>query len=338
MTPLPLPDAAQSPAAQAPAKPATARQSAAAAARAGTLAFPQPGAQPQPAAPQQPAAPAPPAATPQPTPPPQPVAPQPLAQQPAMQPVAPQPPPVAAQPTLRAPNQPVAPAERSAAAIAPAAGPVPAALEPEYAAEGLVRQRTNLTAAASFTLVALIVAMGMTYAFGTSQDTSAGVGMNPWPATFAAIGLAWAISIAHRILGSWWPAYYLLPVALLISGPLLYASYWQTGQEDLARSYLGAAGKEALIDVDAVALTSATIKTADGCFALVRERDTGNTTVSVATATPSTARQHADLSLAPRFAGRVTAGGDRAASRIFVFRAGQGPPDVQVPEQPALDC
>lgn len=198
--------------------------------------------------------------------------------------------------------------------------------------------RGNLTAAVSFTIFALVVALGMTFASQYSTNPAGSDGSGTLLATLLAVGLAWTISLAHRLIGRFWPAFYVIPIAVLLLGPFASGVVWQNNQESLARSYLSATGQQTMIDADANTIASTIVATEAGCFSIVRDRATKQTSVLVASTEPGTARQHADFALAPRFAAQVAAGDATSSGHVFFFDNGVGPPRVETPEQPPLDC
>ncbi len=248
--------------------------------------------------------------------------------------------PVAPEPQLAPVLKPVTPPDAVAggpSAVAPTPQPpAPARDEPDEPDE-FRESRNNLTVAVSFTIFALVTAMAMTIATQFSANTAGG-GSGTLLVALAAIALAWTISIGHRLLGRYWGAWYLVPLTVLLLGPSLSGMLWQHNQEALARSYLSAGGQATMIDADTNTIASTTIYTPNGCFSILRDRNTKETSVLAASATPQTARQHADMALAPRFAARIAAGGATSTGRIFFFDNGQGPPRVDTPEQPPLDC
>lgn len=209
----------------------------------------------------------------------------------------------------------------------------------EIAGAGRIRESGNsLTVAVAFTIFALVVAVAMTFTTQYGANPTGDDGSGTLLAASAAIALAWTISFGHRLLGRLWGAWYMLPLALLLTGPSLSGMLWQHNQEALARSYLSATGQSTLIDADADIVASTTIYAPTGCFSFMRDRHTELTTVMIASPSPQTARQQAETALAPRFAARVAAGGAASTGRIFFFDRGQGPPRVETPEQPPLDC
>jgi hypothetical protein len=287
---------------------------------------------------------------------------------PQAEPQQPTPPPEPMQPTQPAPAQPAAPEPRLAPVSRPASGTQPtgdsmvptsasatpagnsvealsgptavraAAAEQSNPEQELTQGRNNLTAAVTFTIFAIVVAMAMTFATQYSTNPAGSDGSGTLLATFVSIGLAWTISLGHRLLGRFWLAWYLVPVVILLLGPFISGVLWMRNQEALARSYLSPAGSDALIDADSNTLASTTVYAKQGCFTLVRNRETKETTVMAASRTPATARQHADMALAPRFAAHVPAGGPTTAGHVFIFPDGTGPPRVEAPEQAPLDC
>lgn len=212
------------------------------------------------------------------------------------------------------------------------------AARPEESTEDINQSRNNLTAAVSFTIFALVIAMTMTFASQYSTNPAGSDGSGTLLAAIVAIGLAWTVSLAHRLLGRFWLIWYIVPMAILLLGPYISGILWQRDQEALARSYLSAQGQQTMIDADANTIASTIVYTKEGCFSILRNRNTKETSVLVATSVPQTARQQADAALAPRFAAHIPAGGDVSNGRVFFFDHGQGPPRPDTPTRPPLDC
>jgi hypothetical protein len=202
----------------------------------------------------------------------------------------------------------------------------------------LVESRNNMTIAVSFTIFALVVAMVMMLGSQYSTNPAGSDGSGTILATIAAIGVAWAIALGNRLLGRFWYVALIVPLAILLIGPMISGMLWLNNQEALAHSYLSPAGQTALIDADENTLASTAVSTPEGCFTFVRDRSTKETTVLAAGKQPGTARQHADMALAPRFAAHIPAGGAASAGHIFYFDGGNGPPRVETPDNPPLDC
>lgn len=209
---------------------------------------------------------------------------------------------------------------------------------PEPAEHEVARDRHNIAAAVSWTIFAIVVATTITFINGTSGNAFTDLGPGPFPAAFVSIVAAWLIALSAGMLGRTWPAWYVVPLLVLIIGPLVNNHLWQSGQASAARAYLSASGQNVMVDVDPVSLTSATVVAANGCFAVVQARSTKDTTVSVESSNAQTARQHANTALAPRFAARIESGGPASNSHIFLFQRGQAPPVVNAPSKPPLDC
>ncbi|MBJ7347928.1 MAG: hypothetical protein JHC87_05070, partial [Thermoleophilaceae bacterium] len=213
-----------------------------------------------------------------------------------------------------------------------------AAKAPEPAEAEISRERLVIAAAISWTVFALVVAIIITFVNGTSGNAFTDLGPGPFPAAFVSIVCAWLIVLSARMLGRTWPAWYIVPLLVLVVGPVVNNRLWQSGQTSAARAYLSAAGQSVMVDVDPVSLTSATVTTPNGCFAVVQARSTRDTTVSVESSSAQTARQHANTALAPRFAARIESGGTASKSHVFLFQRGQAPPVVSAPNKPPLDC
>ncbi len=202
----------------------------------------------------------------------------------------------------------------------------------------LERDRSVLTYGVAWTLFAMLVSAGIAFSSSMSRATGEAAGPGPIVPALISIGIGWVIVFAARGMGRNWGYLMILPAVILFLGPFAYANYWSTSLEDSARGYLSPIGATSLIDVDQTSLVSETINTDRGCFAITRDRKTKDTEVAVVTLVPETARQQADFALAPRYAGRITAGGARSTQRVFTFKRGLGPAIVSEVIAAPLDC
>ncbi|MGB0889817.1 MAG: hypothetical protein ACPGWS_05985, partial [Solirubrobacterales bacterium] len=195
-----------------------------------------------------------------------------------------------------------------------------------------------LTYGVAWTLFAMLVSAGIAFSSSMSRATGEAAGPGPIVPALISIGIGWVIVFAARGIGRNWGYLMILPAVILFLGPFAYAKYWSTSLEDSARGYLSPIGASSLIDVDQTSLVSETINTDRGCFAITRDRKSEDTEVAVVTLVPETARQQADFALAPRYAGRITAGGTRSTQRVFTFKRGLGPAIVSEVIAAPLDC
>jgi hypothetical protein len=262
-----------------------------------------------------------------------------------------QPPPLP-EPRLAPVSQPVAPADRqrgdpaaprervqpasAPAASAQAAAPQRARSEETY--EHVRRDRNVLSYGFAWTAFAFVVAAAIAFTNSMSGDSTTAAGPGPMMPTLISIGIGWSVVLASRALGKYWYTLMILPALVLFIGPYAYHGYWANGVETSARSYLSNMGTDVLIDIDNTSIISETVNSERGCFAITRERATKTTVVSVVTYASDTARQQADFSMAPRFAGRIEVGGERSSHRQFTFQNGLAPPTVTTPEVAPLDC
>lgn len=260
----------------------------------------------------------------------------------APQPVEPQVAPVGSEPRL-------APAQ-SEPALRPATNRAQPS-DSSVAAEGAQRRRPNsdgtpeldrdrsvLTYGVAWTLFAMLVTAGIAFTSSMSSATGEAAGPGPLVPALISIGIGWVIVFAARGMGKNWVYLMILPAAILFIGPYVYAQIWSTSIEDSARTYLSPTGANALIDVDQTSVVSETVNTERGCFSITKDRQTEDTEVAVVTYVPETARQQADYSLAPRYARRIPAGGERTTQRVFTFKGGVGPAIVSEAQAAPLDC
>jgi hypothetical protein len=202
----------------------------------------------------------------------------------------------------------------------------------------VVRDRNVLSYGVAWTAFALTITAIISFNSSISGDPTAGSGPGPLIPGLVSIVLGWVVVIAARAMGKGWRWLIVIPALVLLIGPFVYSSYWANSVADGARSYLSDTGAGAQVDIDATSIISETVNTSRGCFAINRARSSFDTEVQVVTYAPETARQQADYALAPRYAGRIGAGGERATSRVFSFKSGRAPAIVAVPASPPLDC
>ncbi|MBI5310831.1 MAG: hypothetical protein HZB14_07395 [Actinobacteria bacterium] len=250
--------------------------------------------------------------------------------------------PVSKAPKLAPARQKQAPSERAATRPEePAQQPrrqAPQRREVEDEFEHVRRDRNVLTYGFAWTAFCIVITGIIAFTSSMSGDPTATAGPGPLIPGLLSIAMGWVVVIAARAMGSGWWALMILPAAVLLAGPYVYKNVWAGSVEDAARSYLSTNGADILIDVDATSVISATKNTDRGCFAINRTRSNYDTEVAVVTYVPETARQQADHALAPRYAGRIEAGGDRAAYRVFTFKGGRAPAIVTTPSAAPLDC
>jgi hypothetical protein len=204
--------------------------------------------------------------------------------------------------------------------------------------EAIQRDRSVLTYGFAWTAFAIVVTAAIAFSSAIGGDPAASTGPGPLVPGVLSIAIGWVIVLLARGWGKGWGFLMLVPAAVLFIGPYFYHQYWSTSVEDAARSYLSNAGDSATIDVDSTSVVSQTVNTDRGCFGITRMRNNNDTKVMVVTYQPTTAKQMADFALAPRYAGRVEAGGTAATSRIFHFQGGHAPAQVLSPHSPPLDC
>lgn len=202
----------------------------------------------------------------------------------------------------------------------------------------LDRDRSVLTYGVAWTLFAMLVTAGISFTSSMSSATGEAAGPGPLVPALISVGIGWVIVFAARGMDKNWVYLMIIPAVLLFLGPYVYAQIWSTSIEDSARTYLSPAGANALIDVDQTSVVSETINTDRGCFSVTKNRQNEDTEVAVVTYVPETARQQADYSLAPRYARRIPAGGERTTQRVFTFKGGVGPAIVSEAQAAPLDC
>ncbi|MBK5229736.1 MAG: hypothetical protein JJE27_01050 [Thermoleophilia bacterium] len=204
--------------------------------------------------------------------------------------------------------------------------------------ERVVRDRNVLSYGVAWTAFALTITAIISFNSSISGDPTAGSGPGPLIPGLVSIVLGWVVVIAARAIGRGWRWLIVIPALVLLVGPFVYSSYWANSVADGARSYLSNDGAGAQVDIDATSIISQTVNTSRGCFAINRARGSFDTEVQVVTYAAETARQQADYALAPRYAGRIGAGGERTTSRVFTFKSGRAPAIVTTPASPPLDC
>lgn len=252
--------------------------------------------------------------------------------------------PVSSEPKLAPARQKAAPSERATVRRdRPAAQPTRKAASQNQPGEDdefthVKRDRNVLTYGVAWTAFCVVVTGIVAFTSSMSGDPTASAGPGPLIPGLLAIAMGWIVVIAARAMGSGWWGLMIVPAIVLFVGPYVYKNVWAGSVEDAARSYLSTNGADILIDVDATSVISATKNTDRGCFAINRTRKNYDTEISVVTYTPETARQQADYVLAPRYAARIEAGGDRAMYRVFSFKGGRAPAIVATPTSPPLDC
>ena len=252
--------------------------------------------------------------------------------------------PVSKQPKLAPVRQKQAPADRAAPRRERAAQqqskrrPAPERRESADDFEHVQRDRNVLTYGIAWTAFCVVITGIIAFTSSMSGDPTASAGPGPLIPGLLSIALGWVVVIAARAMGKGWWGLMIIPAIVLLAGPYVYKNVWAGSVEVAARSYLSDNGSDILIDVDATSVISATKNTDRGCFAINRTRSNYDTEVSVVTYIPETARQQADYVLAPRYAARIEAGGDRSAYRVFSFKGGRAPAIVTTPSAAPLDC
>jgi hypothetical protein len=201
----------------------------------------------------------------------------------------------------------------------------------------LNRDRNVLTYGVSWTLFALFVTAAISFSSVLSRGAA-----GPSPGTLVpaliSIVLGWVIVFAARNMGPNWGWLMLIPAVILVLGPFFYTT-WRLGEiEASSRTFLSSAATKSTIDIDPSSIVSETVNTPQGCFAMTTDRESGKVTIDAVTYAPATAQQQATMALAPRFARRVPAGGDRAANRRFYLNHGQLPVIVEERLTPPIDC
>lgn len=199
------------------------------------------------------------------------------------------------------------------------------------------RDRKVLTYGVAWTFFCIFVTAALSF-----MSVVQGSGGGPTPGTFApamiSIVLGWVVVFIGRNMGSNWAWMMVVPAVVLVLGPFFYTS-WRMGQiENTARTYMSSAAASANVDIDARSIVSETMNTKQGCFALTKDRETGDVRVDVASYAPATAQQQATMALAPRYARRVAPGGARQANRSFTLAKGQLPVVVATRVTAPIDC
>jgi hypothetical protein len=198
------------------------------------------------------------------------------------------------------------------------------------------RDRSLLGYGAAWTIFCIVVAIVVSAANITSNPD-----MGPTPGAFVpaviSIILGWmVVAIGYRVKA--WGWLMIIPAVVLLLGPFVYTN-WKIGQtETTARALLSSQGAKAEIDIDATSILSSTVNTDAGCFAMIKDRSSGDLRVDVVTYAPATAQQQATMALSPRFARRVPAGGTRVAGRTFSMAGGKLPVVVVDQSAPPIDC
>lgn len=252
--------------------------------------------------------------------------------------------PVSSEPKLAPARQKAAPSERAAVRRdTPAAQPKrkqspQSKRQSDDEFEQVTRDRNVLTYGVAWTAFCIVVTGVVAFTGSMSGDPTASAGPGPLIPGLLAIAMGWIVVVAARAMGSGWWVLMIVPAVVLLAGPYVYKNFWAGSVEDAARSYLSSNGSDILIDVDATSVISATQNTERGCFAINRTRSNYDTEVSIVTYAPETSRQQADYALAPRYAGRIEAGGERATYRVFTFKGGRAPAIVTTPSAAPLDC
>lgn len=197
------------------------------------------------------------------------------------------------------------------------------------------RDRSILGYGVGWTVFCLLVAVVVSGA-NVSADAD-GINPSAFVPALVSIALGWiVVAIGYRVRA--WGWFMIVPAVVLVLGPFVFTS-WQVGKvESSARAFLSPAGASAVIDIDSASILSSTINTAQGCFAMLKDRSNGDVRVDVVTYVPQTAQQQAAMALAPRYARRVQAGGARVAQRSFTLPGGNPPPVVIVQTAPPIDC
>lgn len=198
------------------------------------------------------------------------------------------------------------------------------------------RDRTVLGYGVGWTFFCLFVA-----AVISASNLTANPDMGPTPSAFVpaviSIVLGWiVVAIGHRMKA--WGWLMIVPAVVLVLGPFVYSS-WQVGKlESSARAYLSPAGQSSSIDIDSATILSGTVNTKQGCFAMLKDRASGDVRIDVVSYLPATAQQQATMAMAPRYARRVPPGGAKATQRTFTLPGGKMPAVAVVQSAPPIDC
>lgn len=198
------------------------------------------------------------------------------------------------------------------------------------------RDRKVLSYGASWTAFCIFVTAAFSF-LNVVQGSESGVSPGTFAPAMISIVLGWVVVFVGRNMKNWgWLM--LAPAVVLVLGPFFYTS-WRIGQLDtVTRAYLSSTAAKAEIDTDAKSVVSETINTSQGCFALTKDRDSGDVRVDVVSYAPATAQQQATMALAPRYARRVPPGGARVANRSFTLAGGTLPVVAATALAPPIDC
>lgn len=173
------------------------------------------------------------------------------------------------------------------------------------------------------------------------SNATANPDLGPSPGMFApamlSIALGWIVVIVGRSM-SGWRLLMLVPAVVLLLGPFVYTNWRLSQLEQASRDYLSQTAHDTVIDMDSSTILSGTINTDQGCFALTKDRVSGTVRVDTVSYAPATAQQQANMALAPRYARRVPAGGERAVARSFTLDKGHLPVIATVLASAAIDC
>ncbi len=236
----------------------------------------------------------------------------------------------------------VAPPRRSASQPDAAPNPAPSARRDAQTVserDGIPeveRDRAVLGYGVGWTIFCLLFAAVMS---AINVTSGAGSGVNPGAFVPAVISIVmgWIIvAIGHRMRA--WGWLMIVPAIVLVLGPFVYTTWRLGAVESSARAYLAPAAQGTPIDIDVGSVLSSTINTDQGCFALTIDRISGDVRIDAVTYAPATAQQQASMALAPRYARRVPAGGERALQRSFQLSNGKLPVTTTVLGSPSIDC
>lgn len=204
--------------------------------------------------------------------------------------------------------------------------------------EAIERDRNVFTYGVAWTIFTLMVTMAISFSSAFTQGSGQAPGPGPFIPALVSILLGWVIVFAARGMGKNWVWLMAIPAVVLVLGPYVYSMWWIKSVEQSGRDYLSSTAATAQIDVDQRSIVSQTVNTDEGCFALTRDRETGDTRIDVVTYVPSTAQQQSTLSMAARYARRVQAGGPQATQRTFRMAKGNPPVVVEDLLSPPIDC
>ncbi len=198
------------------------------------------------------------------------------------------------------------------------------------------RDRAVLGYGVGWTIFCLLFAAVIS-AINVSSGTGSGVNPGAFVPAVISIVMGWIIvAIGHRMRA--WGWLMIVPAIVLVLGPFVYTTWRLGAVESNARAYLSPAAQGTPIDIDVGSILSSTINTDQGCFALTIDRISGDVRIDTVTYAPATAQQQASMALAPRFARRVPAGGERALQRSFQLPDGKLPVTTTVLGSPSIDC